>query len=62
MALADVSPVSGRIRVARCRSCDESALERVLDLGLQPVADWLVEPGAPPESEARYPLDRKSVV
>jgi hypothetical protein len=56
MALADVSPVSGRIRVARCRSCDESALERVLDLGLQPVADWLVEPGAPPESEARYPL------
>jgi hypothetical protein len=56
MALADVSPVSARLRVARCRSCGESELERVLDLGLQPVGDWLVEPGAPPESEARYPL------
>jgi len=56
MALADVSLVSAGVRLARCRSCGESELERVLDLGLQPVADWLVEPGAPPESEARYPL------
>ncbi len=40
---------------ARCRSCGELGLERVLDLGFQPVADWLVPPHAP-EPEPRYPL------
>ena len=28
----------------------------VLDLGLQPVADWLVRPDTPTEAEPRYPL------
>jgi hypothetical protein len=39
-----------------CRSCHGSGLERVLDLGVQPVADWLVDSGAPAGTEARYPL------
>jgi C-methyltransferase C-terminal domain/Putative zinc binding domain/Methyltransferase domain len=39
-----------------CRSCHAPGLERVLDLGSQPVADRLVGPGAPVGAEARYPL------
>ncbi len=60
MTRADVAPVSPCVRAARCRACGESGLERVLDLGLQPVADWLIEPCAAPESEARYPLVLRS--
>src|SRR5438445_3268989 len=40
----------------QCRSCHEPGLELVLDLGLQPVADWLVQPDALPSDEWRYPL------
>jgi C-methyltransferase-like protein/putative zinc binding protein len=39
-----------------CRSCGTSPLARVLDLGHQPVADWLVGPDSRPEAEPRYPL------
>jgi hypothetical protein len=45
-----------RVTAGHCRSCHQPGLERVLDLGLQPVADWLVEPGTPAGTEARYPL------
>jgi hypothetical protein len=53
--------MSGSSRLApkvagQCRSCGELTLERVLDLGLQPVADWLVRADAPPAAEPRYPL------
>jgi C-methyltransferase C-terminal domain/Putative zinc binding domain/Methyltransferase domain len=40
----------------RCRCCGELGLERVLDLGVQPIADSLVRPDAPPEAECRRPL------
>src|SRR5262245_10418092 len=39
-----------------CRSCQGPGLELVLDLGLQPVADWLVGPDDPPADERKYPL------
>lgn len=39
-----------------CRSCGDSPLTRVLDLGHQPVADWLVRADAEPGAEPRYPL------
>jgi hypothetical protein len=41
---------------ARCRSCHGLGLERVLDLGSQPVADRLVDPAAAPGVEKLYPL------
>jgi len=45
-----------RISAGQCRCCREPGLELVLDLGVQPVADWLVRPDAPLEAEPRYPL------
>ena len=45
-----------RTVAGQCRSCHEPGLELVLDLGRQPVADWLLRPDAPPEAEHRYPL------
>src|SRR5262249_8352667 len=39
-----------------CRSCHEPGLELVLDLGLQPVADWLVRPDHPDSDASSYPL------
>jgi len=56
MSAMPVFPEPARIVAGQCRSCREPGLERVLDLGLQPVADWLVQPDAPPEAECRYPL------
>src|SRR5213593_3636015 len=45
-----------RISAGQCRCCREPGLELVLDLGVQPVADWLVRPDAPLEAECRHPL------
>jgi len=45
-----------RAHAGHCRSCHATGLERVLDLGVQPVADWLVDPTTPAGAEARYPL------
>jgi hypothetical protein len=45
-----------RAHAGHCRSCHAPGLERVLDLGSQPVADRLVDPGTPVGAEARYPL------
>src|SRR6266481_3907548 len=45
-----------RAHAGHCRSCHAPGLERVLDLGVQPVADWLVDPTTPAGAEARYPL------
>lgn len=41
-------------RVARCRVCGSSELERVIDLGDHPLADRFVPPDAPPD--ALHPL------
>jgi hypothetical protein len=56
MAPTEALALATRVTAGHCRSCHKSGLERVLDLGLQPVADWLVEPGTPAGTEARYPL------
>ena len=53
-SIAGSSPT--RALGGHCRSCHGSGLERVLDLGSHPVADWLVDPGAAAGTEARYPL------
>ena len=45
-----------RVIAGQCRCCREPGLERVLDLGVQPVADWLVRRDAPLEAECRHPL------
>ena len=50
-----VSEPAGSI-ADNCRCCREPGLEQVLDLGIQPVADWLVRPDAALEAECRYPL------
>ena len=39
-----------------CRSCHEPGLELVLDLGVQPVADWLVRRDRPDSDVSSYPL------
>lgn len=39
-----------------CRSCGTETLELVLDLGLMPLSDGLVEAGFDRDSEDRYPL------
>lgn len=51
--LAD-SPVSSHLET--CRSCNGGNLQPVLDLGLQPLANALVEPDRVNEPEALYPL------
>jgi SAM-dependent methyltransferase len=43
--------------ISGCRSCGSSDLEPILSFGEMPLADRLVEPGAPTESDPRYPLD-----
>jgi len=40
----------------QCRSCHEPGLELVLDLGLQPVADWLVRADHLDSDASSYPL------
>src|SRR5438477_10197145 len=42
---------------SRCRICEADALESVLDLGLQPLANALIKPEAVGKPEPRYPLD-----
>ncbi|MCI0426304.1 MAG: class I SAM-dependent methyltransferase [Actinobacteria bacterium] len=42
--------------IAGCRSCGAPDLEPVLDLGLMPLSDGLVPPGADRRLEPRYPL------
>src|SRR4051794_27352762 len=44
-------------RVTTCRSCGNANLELVLDLGLQPLANALVEPSRVGEAEERFPLE-----
>ena len=43
-------------RLTHCRSCASPELAVVLDLGSQPIANALIEPGDAGEAEARYPL------
>jgi C-methyltransferase C-terminal domain/Putative zinc binding domain len=50
-----VSEAAGLV-TCQCRCCRKPGLEPVLDLGVQPVADWLVRPNAPMETEWRHPL------
>jgi C-methyltransferase C-terminal domain/Putative zinc binding domain/Methyltransferase domain len=45
-----------RVIAGECRCCREPGLDRVLDLGIQPVADRLVRPDAPSDAECRHPL------
>ena len=42
--------------VQQCRSCGSPDLAVVLDLGAQPIANALVEPGRARQAEDRYPL------
>ncbi len=42
--------------LTRCRSCDSSVLKEVLDLGLLPLANSLVDRALPEKSEPRFPL------
>jgi C-methyltransferase C-terminal domain/Putative zinc binding domain/Methyltransferase domain len=56
MSTTPVPSLPARNVAGRCRSCHEPGLELVLDLGVQPVADWLVLPDAPPSDESMYPL------
>ncbi|MDO6416176.1 class I SAM-dependent methyltransferase [Sphingomonas sp. BIUV-7] len=44
-------------RLASCRSCASDDLERVLDLGMQPIANALVEVDDVDSREARFPLE-----
>lgn len=50
------SSESGFETISACRSCGSAALETVLALGDQPLANSLVSPGPPPADEPRYPL------
>ncbi len=43
-------------RIVACRSCGSQHLDVVLDLGLQPIANALVEPARLGEPEDRFPL------
>lgn len=40
-----------------CRSCGSGDLQPILSLGMMPLTDAYVDPGAPGRSEPRYPLD-----
>lgn len=42
--------------IKHCRSCGESKLATILDLGLQPLANALVEPDQLGQAEERFPL------
>ena len=43
-------------RITACRACGEEALEEVLDLGLQPLANALPVDPSEFASERRFPL------
>jgi len=43
--------------VDRCRICASRSLERVLDLGVTPLANASVDPGQAHSPELRFPLD-----
>ncbi len=45
------------VRRTTCRACDSAALERFLDLGLQPLANAFPAAAAEFAGEARYPLE-----
>lgn len=53
-AIAEPAP-SGAAR--RCRSCDDTAVEPVVSLGLTPLANELISSPDAAEGQARYPLD-----
>ena len=57
MSAPSVGSERARVIGGQCRCCREPGLEQVLDLGIQPVADWLVRPDAPPDTEYRRPLE-----
>src|SRR5437763_13556280 len=42
---------------SRCRICEADALESVLDLGLQPLANSFIKPDEVGRPEPRYPLE-----
>ncbi|WP_181700351.1 class I SAM-dependent methyltransferase [Chthonobacter albigriseus] len=44
-------------RIAECRCCGSTDIETVWDLGLQPIANDLKNPGTDPASEAKFPLE-----
>src|SRR5688500_2136182 len=44
-------------RITNCRSCGSPRLQTVLDLGLQPIANALVEPVRRDEHEEKHPLE-----
>jgi SAM-dependent methyltransferase len=44
-------------RVVTCRSCGGGDLRPVLDLGATPIANALVDPDSPAESDPAYPLE-----
>src|SRR3981081_2434996 len=44
------------VSITRCRSCDNTGLANILDLGSTPLANALVKPGDVDKGEARYPL------
>jgi len=46
----------GQAAADLCRSCHEPLFDRILDLGLQPVADRLVRADAPASADVPYPL------
>jgi SAM-dependent methyltransferase len=51
-----VGVVSTSTTITACRSCGESALEPVLDLGDTPLANRLLKPGTESDPEPRFPL------
>lgn len=53
---ADQAPAPVHRRIRHCRACTAEALEPVLDLGLQPLANALPADPAEFPTEARYPL------
>ena len=47
---------AGYVTIDGCRSCGGANLDLVLDLGLMPLSDGLIEPGLVRSAEDRYPL------
>jgi SAM-dependent methyltransferase len=55
--VVDATGAAGGAPVVACRSCGRHGLHSVLDLGLTPIANALVNPTRAPEDDPRYPLE-----
>jgi SAM-dependent methyltransferase len=55
--VVDAARAAGGAPVVACRSCGQESLRPVLDLGLTPIANALVNPSRAPVDDPRYPLE-----